>query len=442
MLDSKAQEAKVKDQLVAKLKENHLLSDDQMVQFKKNAVKYWREKRSWGHNQQLVLEKEYDEMTLHFFKHAVIGWIENHVPVSRCIQCFEDVMSVLPRDQKYPPRTEPTKREKPETPFSMSRAKPRFVKSNAELIDALASATNMEPSTAIMIRGTIVFADSISGGKHYSSGMFSGGLVSGGRLGRDHMLDDVPNHYVRDRLMDYINSQLEGEDQKERARLAVFTDLSPAEIKEYSALIVQWVKKNQPKTTEELITLVAGDKPIRTESERWRVIDQGQALEGVYLDVDLASKPGFAKRTYSRPGPIIHSVVEPGQKTPTPAEQNIDPGTDIDKDCDQIRAMIAMFAFKKEWTVDQFRLALGYFIERKDLTKFLCQDGPRKGIDNIFQLAWEFFKRRELLGLPLTETPDNGNVLQESHANANTRKRVYAGENTRVTRSKSARKSN
>ncbi|XDG05148.1 hypothetical protein ABKA04_004763 [Annulohypoxylon sp. FPYF3050] len=436
---SVAREAEVKDQLVAKLKDNHVLSDDQMDQFRHDAVNYYHERRYGSHDQQLDLDKEYDKITLHFFKEVVIKWIENHVPISRCIQCFEDVISVLPRDQEHPPRTEPTKREKPETPFSVSRSEPRFVKSNAELIDTLASATNMEPSRAIMIRGTIVFIDSMSGGKHYTSGMLCGGLVSGGRLGRDHMLNDVPNHYVRDRLMDYINTQLE-EDQRERARLAVFTDLNPAEIEEYSALIVQWVKKCQPKTHEELIALVAGDKPIRTNNERGRVLDQGLTLEDVYLDVDLTSKPGFAKRTYSRPGPIVHSVVEPDRKIPTPEERDIDPGTDIDRDCDQIRAMIAMFAFKKEWTVDQFRLALGNGIERKDLTKFLSQDGPKKGNDGIFQLAWEFFKRRELLGLPLTEPPDNGNVLQES--NANTRKHTDAGENTRVTRSKRARISN
>lgn len=319
---------------------------------------------------------------------------------------------------------------------------PGFIKSNAELIDVLASVTNMEPSTAILTRGTIVFGDSISGGKHYTSGGFemSSGLVSGGRLGRDHMLIDVPNHHVRDRLMDYINTQLE-EDQRERARLAVFADLSPAQIEEYSALVTQLVKKRQPRTTEELIALVAGDRPIRTDSERRRVIAQGMALEDVYLDVDLTPKLGFGKRTYDRLGPIICSVVDPNEQRLTLEERDLkDPEMDIDRDCDQIRAMIAMLAFKKEWTLDQFRLALGDGIERKDLTKFLCQDGPRKGNNRVFQLAWEFFKRRELLGLSLTDTPNDGKVLEES--NTNTRKRVDAGENSRVTRSKRARNSN
>ncbi|KAI1455153.1 hypothetical protein F4805DRAFT_437023 [Annulohypoxylon moriforme] len=443
-------EAKTKDQLVAKLKEHRLLSDDQIDQFKHDVAKYDQEHWMGGSH------REFDQISLHFFIPPTIEWIANHAPNSRCIQIYEDVLSVIPDDEDdwdRPVRTEPTQREKPETVFSKSRAEPRLVKSNAELIDTLASVTDMEPRTAICIRGSIVFGDSISGGKHWTSGMLTGGtgFVSGGRLGRNHMLSDVPNHYVRDRLMDYIDTQLQDDAQlqgctqpeveeiQQRARLAVFSDLSPSEIEQYSALVAKWVKKNQPKTSEELIAIVAGDRPIRTESEKGRVLEQGYALEDVYQFVDLTPKPGFAKRTYGRPFSIGCSVVEPGLKKATPEERDLDPGTDIDRDCDQIRAMIAIFAFQKEWTVDEFRLVLGDCIERKDLSAFLRKDGPRKGKSSIYQLAWEFFKRRELLGLPLIKDAKNVPVLQE--ADTNIRKRLRPRANDGETREKRARAS-
>ncbi|KAI0886911.1 uncharacterized protein GGS22DRAFT_199231 [Annulohypoxylon maeteangense] len=427
-----AKEAKVKDQLVAKLKENNLLSDDQMNQFKQDIVNYSQKDRirgsQRGHDRQVRntrrrqpnLEKEYNEISQHSFIDATVDWIEDHGP-SRCIQIYEDVISVIPCDQG-PARTEPTGREEPETPFSISRAEPGFVKSNAELIDDLASATDMKPSTAICIRASIVFADSTSGGRNYASGMMtmSNGIVFGGRLGRNHMLSDVPNHYVRDRLMDYIDTQLE-EDKRERARLAVFTDLNPVEIEQYSTLVMQWLKKTQPKSDVELMTLVTGDKPIKTDSERARVLDQALVLQDVYQEIDLTPKPGFSKRTYDRPGPIIYSVVEPGRKEPTPAEWNLDPGTDIDRDCDQIRAMIAIFVFQKEWTLDEFRLVLGNSIDRKNLSIFLDKYGPTKGNNTIFELSWEFFKRRELLGLPVTRKPKFENVPQELDNNSKKR---------------------
>ncbi|KAI1207608.1 uncharacterized protein F4807DRAFT_433930 [Annulohypoxylon truncatum] len=443
-----AQEANTKIQLVIKLKEHHLLSDDQMDQFKHHAVNYYRKHRfreSQDEGRQLQLEKEYNGVTLHYFIQATIEWMKNCLPIGRCIQIYEDVISVIPCDRDEPARTEPTKREKPETPFSVSRAEPRFTKSNAELIDALASATNMKPGTAINIRGSIVVADSISGGNNFTSGILTSwtGLVSGGRLGRDHMLNDVPNHYVRDRLMDYIDTQLQ-EDKLERALLAVFTDLNSDEIKQYSVLVKQWIEKCEPKTCEELIALVAGNKVIKTDTERGRVLDLGQALEDVYQDVDLTPKPGFAERTYSDPGPIIYSVVDPGQKKPTPQEWYLDPGTDIDRDCDQIRAMIAIFAFSKEWTVDQFRRALGNRIERKDLTHFLSDYGPKEGNNTIYQLAWEFFKRRELLGFSLVvdisaDTSDNRDILQER--DTNTRKRPSTEANGGNTKEKRTRRS-
>ncbi|KAI1412838.1 hypothetical protein F5Y13DRAFT_162735 [Hypoxylon sp. FL1857] len=429
----RAREARVKEQLVMKLKDYRLLSDEQTVQFKCDAVALY-DKERWGlpdgqprnsRHQQRDVDEKFNAITLHYFIHSVVDCIEKNVPNDRCIQVYEDVMSVLPRDEQAPPSTRPNPRETPATPFSVSRAAPGSVKSNAQLIDTLASAANLKPSTAAMIRGQIVWCDSTPGGRNGSSGIFDTRtkLVSYGRLGRSHMLSDVPNHYVRDRLMDYINTQLE-EDQQENARKAVFSDLTPAEIEQYSALIIKKAEEDRPKTDDELVALVAGNRPIATARERGHVLDQAVVLERVDTDVDLTPKPGFDLRDYRRPGPITRSVVKPGLYEPTPAERSINPGIDIDRDCDQIRAMIAIFITKTDWTADQFRLALSG-VERKDLTSFLEKTGPTKGNKNVFELAWEFFKRREILGLPLTgaRTAEDGGVLQERDANTNTRKR-------------------
>ncbi|KAI0836933.1 hypothetical protein F5Y06DRAFT_272613 [Hypoxylon sp. FL0890] len=438
--EEEAREARVKEQLIAKLKHNGLLSDDQMTQFKSDAVTLYNKERFGGQDyqppntrrRQRELEENFNRISLHYFLNAVVDRIKEHVPNDRCIQVYEDVMSVLPREQRRPPSTKPNPRENPETPFSASRAAPRSIKSNAQLIDSLASAADLEPSTAMMIRGQIVWCDSTPGGKG-TSGMFNmrTKLVSDGRLGRDHMLSDVPNHYVRDRLMDYINTQLE-EDQRENARKAVFSDLTPAEIEQYSALIMKKAEEDRPKTHEEMIALIAGNRRIATARERMYVLQQAMALEEVDTYVDLTPKPGFAIRDYRRPGPICRSVVEPGRHQLTPAEQSINPGTDIDRDCDQIRAMIAIFITKTEWTADQFRLTL-QDVERKELTSFLEKDGPKKGNKNVFELAWEFFKRREMLGLPLTgaSTQQDSGVLQERDTNTRKRPSRNAGETTR-----------
>ncbi|KAI1653451.1 hypothetical protein F4813DRAFT_374345 [Daldinia decipiens] len=293
--------------------------------------------------------------------------------------------------------------------------------SSAELIDALAAATGMEPRTAILIRGQIVWCDSISGS---ISGMLElgNGLVSHGRLGRSHMLADVPNQYVRDRLMDYIITELE-DDQKECAKKAVFPDLSATELEQYSALIEKEVEKNKPKTRDEMIARIAGKKPLRTESEMERVLDQAYAMDQVDKDIDLTPQPGFSIRDYGRPGPLVRSVVQPGLRQLTPEESGLNVGIDIDKDCDQIRVMIVCFVDGKGWTADQFRWALGN-VSRQQLTTFLLERGPKQGVNNsIFHHAWEFFKKREILGLPLTEVSEEDTIVLQDRDSYRANKR-------------------
>lgn len=419
-----AQDARVKNELMKKLKENGVLPDEQLDAFKSHVVSYYDSKVAFQgqHSRQLrssrlgqrEVEEKFDNMYLHGFIAAVVDYIEKHVSNDRCIRVYEDVMSAIPTERSRPPASKPNPREKIETPFSVSRAAPSSIKSNAQLIETLASATGKSASSAISIRSQITWWDSLSGD---GSGMLDGriGRVTGGRLGRDHMLSDVPNHFVRDCLMNYINTQLE-EDKREDARKAVFSDLTPDEIERYSILIMEKAERDKPKSDEELIARVSGDKQLKHPSERARVLQLGIAIDRIDEEIDLTPKPRFARRDHYRE--VLHrSVVRPGLKRVDTEEARIDVGLDIDRDCDQIRAMIARFTNGTEWTVDQFRLVLGD-VPRPKLSAFLEMDGPRKGIASpIYALAWEFFKKREMLGYPLTSTSNASGVLQERDGN-------------------------
>jgi hypothetical protein len=96
----------------------------------------------------------------------------------------------------------------------------------------------MKPDQAKGVAGQITWFDGSAGGK--ACCFITGDMrtISGGRLGRNHTLEDVPTCYVRDRVMDYINDQLP-EEKRADVRRAVFSDLTEAEINLYSALIAE-----------------------------------------------------------------------------------------------------------------------------------------------------------------------------------------------------------
>ncbi|KAI0122410.1 hypothetical protein F4814DRAFT_438457 [Daldinia grandis] len=205
--------------------------------------------------------------------------------------------------------------------------------SNAELIGVLAATIDIKPRTVILIRGQIVFCDSTSGS---TLGILElcNGLISHGRLGRDHIFANVPNQYIRD----YLNT---------------------TELEQYSALIAKGVEENKPKTQDEMIARIVGTKPLRTESEVECVLN------------------------------LAYAVDQPGLKKMTPEESGLNVGIDINKDCDQIRTMIVCSVDGKQWTADQFRWVLG-----------------------------DFFKKREILGPPLTGmSGDTIIILQERDGN-------------------------
>lgn len=129
------------------------------------------------------------------------SYIQEHVEEKRRSEVWRQVYEGLDRKvptPKWDTRTGSTN-ERAATPFSTSRTKP--CPSNAELIDALARATNRDLDH---LAANIAWEDSYDGNGHW--GVLTGfGVkltVKGGRLGREreHTLEDVPHHFVRDEI--------------------------------------------------------------------------------------------------------------------------------------------------------------------------------------------------------------------------------------------------
>ncbi|KAK3384614.1 hypothetical protein B0T24DRAFT_93371 [Lasiosphaeria ovina] len=364
------------------------------------------------------------------------GWSQR--PADICDKVFANVPSKL-KDFKSWEAVKmeiPNPKATPATIFSESRAQPpESRKSNAELFADLAFSAGFDMDELIYLKGIIAWWDSMAGGK---SGMWcpGEGEVKGGRLGRDHLhtIEDVPNCYVRDCIMDYINTELERGSNVKKADVqrAVFSDLTNAEIKQYSKLVSQRMdairsgdllsddEEPQPAEPEPKNPLHEAlhqyyDLRIRL-GELKRKEQQDDALAAVDDTVNL--KP-YAKGTNFRRDRdrdeidvLSRSVVRPGAKTPLPAESAALEGVlqckpAIRHDVDQVRAMIKRFVLGGEWTLDQFRIALGPAgPTRQHLRNFLGHKGATQH-SKTFNLSWEFFHRRELLGLPLVgASPD------------------------------------
>ncbi|XDG07772.1 hypothetical protein ABKA04_007387 [Annulohypoxylon sp. FPYF3050] len=290
----------------------------------------------------------------------------------------------------------------PETQFSLSRASSDAIKSNSQLIEDLIEAADLRPKQSATVRKQIDWW-------------------------ADHSEVDVPNYFVRDYLMDYINNQI-CEDKREHARKYVFSDLSASEVLEYAALMTMirddW---EEIKRKESKIDGTIGERNVRNKDEAKRVWEQVGVMEDINVNIDLTPRPGFARRTHVLP--LSGTVIQPDHKV-FPVEAEINPGTEIDQDCDQIRAMIKILTSDGgEWSLDQFRRALGR-ITRPQLTAFLEKRGPRKGVNSMsYQLGWCFFKLREKL-LLVSITPPRSpreSTLQERDPNRG-QKRLITGE--------------
>ncbi|KAI0186024.1 hypothetical protein EV127DRAFT_439915 [Xylaria flabelliformis] len=394
----------------------------------------------------------FEDVPLKSVLESIDSAIKSKVASDRRSEVWYKVFQGIPGAKKMPDWEKPidNPRADPDTEFSVSRAAPGEVKSNTDIIAALVSATHLDEETGLVISYQITWWDSIDS-KGNSGTLSLGSGVRGGRLGRDHTLEDVPNHYVRDRVLHYIDNVLD-EEERDAARKAVFPDLNEDELKQYSAAIVALEKETdgrvmkrpknkkgnkskskdkpapQPKastskqpsstlsgptvvdaapvaedadTHANLFARVVGNRGIRSTREIETISKQALLLDSIPASTtDLTPRPKVARRS-SWMDSVFHSVIKPGQKTPLPQEEDIVPGADIDRDCDQIRAMIKILVTEGDWTLDQFRLALGG-ISRPALTGFLEKTGPAAGSGSMsYELGWEFFKKRELLGLSL-----------------------------------------
>ncbi|KAI0544480.1 hypothetical protein F4679DRAFT_589471 [Xylaria curta] len=398
----------------------------------------------------------FEDVPLKSVLKAVDLAIESEVAKDRRSEVWYKVFQGIPGAKKKPdweivkPIDNP--RAEPDTEFSVSRAAPGEVKSNTDIIAALVSAAHLDEKDGFVIGAQITWWDSIDSKGNGGSFSFGDG-VRGGRLGRNHTLEDVPNHYVRVRVLHYIDNMLD-EEQRDAARKAVFPDLNEDELKQYSAAIVELERETggsvmkrpknkkgkkskgkpaapqpvasnseQPSSTlsgptvvdaapvipgaesaashANLFARVVGDRRVRSKREIEIISQQASLLHSIPASTtDLTPRLKVARRS-SWMDSVCHSVIKPGQKTPLPQEEAVVPGADIDRDCDQIRAMIKILVTEGDWTLDQFRLALGG-ISRPAMTMFLEKTGPAAGSGSMsYELGWEFFKKRELLGLSL-----------------------------------------
>ncbi|KAG8159622.1 hypothetical protein KVR01_010259 [Diaporthe batatas] len=342
--------------------------------------------------------------------------------------------------QPVPEGPRPGLHEQPSTQFSKSRARPGSVLTNAQLVDIFAEKLSLTPARKKSLIGNLCFWDSMS--VDGIGGMWSlkDDYVSGGRLGRNHTLPDVPNHYIRDWMLEQIDlgeNEVEplSQDDRELARRALLPDLTADQVKEYSNILA---KRREDKlraeraangipeadaTPEEIRKCALKRAMIRydleSEKQAEAAIKLEDALEAVDTTVDMTPRvrPGVV-RNYDKYKPIRRSVLYPhlpSYATP-PCEIGLSLPVQIDRDCDQIRLMIRRFChFDEDWPRlcyqyshhDDFGLEvlpsiLG--VSRQTLAAFVRQKGQDKGEQSkAYQLAWEFFKRRELLGYPLVK---------------------------------------
>lgn len=385
----------------------------------------------------------------------IVKGLESHikrvVPADKRTEVYHKVLGGVPGHKDTPEWDIPPEspNEKPVTPFSVRvdlrgsslsfcplilGQKPSHVKSNKELLDALASAADLKPTTVSSIEIQVTWWDGCAGMNGGCMMSFNDG-VSGGRLGRDHKFEDVPSNYVRDMLMDYITTQLPEEKHK-AAHKAICCDLTDEQIVEYLDLLAQAKEKRErpQKKAKERPQRVADervqslsdeklakaqdlvdDKQARTLNEALNMVMLEEAFDSIDADIyliplrlGLTSNVSMPKlelgitRNASMPKLLSRSVVKPG-RMPTDEEREIILQSEVDWNCDQIRAMIKIFVSEGEWTLDEFRQALGS-VSRQQLTSFLSKtghEGPQQRT-SAYLLSWDFFNWREYLGLPLS----------------------------------------
>ncbi|KAK4142323.1 uncharacterized protein C8A04DRAFT_30117 [Dichotomopilus funicola] len=313
---------------------------------------------------------------------------------------FENIMAAVPAEfaseavwEPPPPPPPPKKSKTPFTPFSEPRTKPgEPPKSGEFFFDAFTLAVGFTPRETTQLKKRIIDFEVL-----VNTGQCAGGC--------EHDFPDTPACFVRDYIMGYIDSDLpvgtgnEATARRNEVKKAVFSDLTPAEIAQYSILL----KKER-------------NAEYREDSPTPPPYDEFAVLRDVDDTLDLAPR---TEAIYRFKGPgygqyFVHSVVHPprhcshGTLEFLPVENPerlITIPSEIHYDCDQIRAMIKIFFLERDegeggWTLESFCPVIAS--SRQDLEKFLKHRGPKHYVTSrAYKYAWEFFYRREMMGLPL-----------------------------------------
>lgn len=203
--------------------------------------------------------------------------------------------------------------------------------------------------------------------------------------------------------MSYICEEVPEADRRAVQR-AVFIDLKEDELDAYIAAVK--VKEEQERI--EVVEKELAKKNIGNIGATRNISQQEDAINNIDCDtIDLREHDRPCGRyDYDRVEGVFNSCLKPNQKR-TEEEAKCGPGDEMRYDCDQVRAMIARLVKYGEWTIDDFRKALGR-IERKNLIDFLNRRGPQEGANlGLYSIAWQFFRIRDLLGVPLPQKPDS-----------------------------------
>lgn len=296
----------------------------------------------------------------------------------------------------------------------------------------------MESKSVAFMEAQITFKDACGDEKRRPQllwGLGKPAWVSGGRLGRDHKLQDVPNHFVRDCLMNYIETDLE-EKYRKAARKAVFSDLTSSEINEYSSIIRKRIDEKQ--TEFQRHHEEALEEYKRKEQEETRRKEQ-MVEDKSAQNMKEAEKIMMLEKVVDA---IDEKKVAMGQISQSDGV-----------DCDQLRGMIKIFTQSDGgMAIDRFRSSLSV-IERPQFVGFLSKRGPDAGRQSmVYRLSREFFQKNGMLRAPpkappaprnrvhrprTTSTPGS-RVLREADANLAHKRPSISGMETRSKRTKKA----
>ena len=347
--------------------------------------------------------------------------IKSNVPADLRTEIYHKVLTGMPEHQAIPEwdtKSPESIYASPLTPYSLPRDG-AGIKSNQDLLDLLAPAGGISLSRARDIATQITWWDAMSEGVFGSMLSFKDG-VRGGRLGSGHLhtMEDVPVNYFRDRLIDWVADCFEGsEAEKQALRRAICPDLSDKEITDYARLIAADKMEKESKAEQEdarertrewtqeerARELLKADRgrAFKTPAQAMKAIMLQDAIDEVDETIDYQTPKlvGVRRKTTQQ---VEGSVVTP-HWSGTCHETGLVPDEMVDRDCDQVRAMIKVFLSAWDWDSENFRSAFGPSITRDRLLSFMQKRGTDAAQlrSAAFLLSWEFFNRRQKLGLSI-----------------------------------------